>query len=131
MIVGKNPLWKQEAELGRKRNQEFVQIPHARFIDLLSYKAELVGIRVVLTEESSTSQSSFLDGDPLPTYDPACTEPVRFSGRREGRWYRASGNRLIHSDVNGSLNIGRKVVPTAFDGRGIADAAVRPRQLAI
>jgi putative transposase len=131
LIIGKNLLWKQGVELGRVANQNFVQIPHARFIELLTYKAELVGIRVILTEESYTSQASFLDGDSLPTYDPARTEPVHFSGRRDGRWYRASGNRLIHSDVNGSFNIARKVVPTAFDGLGIGVAAVRPRQLAV
>ena len=117
LIIGKNPFWKQGVELGHKHNQEFVQIPHARFIDLLTYKAALVGIRVVLTEESYTSQASFLDRDPLPSYDPAREEHPHFSGKWGGRWYRASGNRLIHSDVNGAYNIGRKVVPTAF-GRG-------------
>ena len=52
LIIGKNAFWKQGVELGRKHNQEFVQIPHARFIDLLTYKAALVGIRVLPTEES-------------------------------------------------------------------------------
>jgi hypothetical protein len=94
-----------------------VHHPHARFIDLLTYKAALVGIRVLLTEESYTSQASFLDGDPLPTYDPAREEKPHFSGKRDGRWYRASGDRLIPSCVNGAYNIARKVVPTAF-GRG-------------
>ena len=42
IIVGKNPLWKQEAGMGRRNNQNFVQIPHARFIDMLTYKASLV-----------------------------------------------------------------------------------------
>ncbi len=131
LIIGKNPLWKQEVEMGRKQNQEFVQIPHARFIELLTYKAALVGIRVMLTEESYTSRASFLDRDEIPVYDPARTEEPRFSGRRNRRWYYASGKRIIHSDVNGSYNIGRKVVPTAFDGRGIAAPAVRPRRLAV
>jgi putative transposase len=131
LIIGKNPLWKQGVELGHQHNQEFVQIPHARFIDLLMYKAELVGIRVILTEESYTSQASFLDRDPLPTYDPAREERPRFSGKRDGRWYRAGGHRLLHSDVNGAYNIARKVVPTAFDGLGIGAAAVRPRRLAV
>jgi len=131
LIIGKNPLWKQEVEMGRKRNQEFVQIPHARFIELLTYKAALVGIRVVLTEESYTSRASFLDRDEIPAYDPARTQEPRFSGRRERRWYYASGKRIIHSDVNGAYNIGRKVVPTAFDGLGIAAPAVRPRRLAV
>jgi putative transposase len=131
LIIGKNPLWKQEVEMGRRNNQNFVQIPHAKLIELLTYKAELVGITVVITEESYTSKASFLDRDPLPVYAPERTEEPRFSGRRDGRWYYATGKRLIHADVNGSYNIGRKVVPTAFDGPGIAAPAVRPRRLAV
>jgi putative transposase len=33
LVIGKNPLWKQEVNMGRKNNQQFVHIPHARFID--------------------------------------------------------------------------------------------------
>jgi putative transposase len=135
LIIGKNPFWKQGVELGRKHNQEFVHIPHAKFIELLTYKAELVGITVLLTEESYTSRASFLDRDVLPTYDPSQgpkqEEKPRFSGRRDGRWYRIKGRAPVHSDVNGSYNIGRKVFPTAFDGRGIEATAVRPRRLAV
>jgi putative transposase len=135
IVIGKNPFWKQGVELGRKHNQEFVQIPHARFIELLTYKAELVGITVIVTEESYTSRASFLDRDVLPTYDPTQgseqEDKPRFSGRRDGRWYRVKGRAPIHSDVNGSYNIGRKVFPTAFDGLGIEATAVRPRRLAV
>jgi putative transposase len=135
LIIGKNPFWKQGVALGHRNNQEFVHIPHARFIELLTYKAELVGITVLLTEESYTSRASFLDRDALPIYDPTQgpeqEEKPRFSGRRDGRWYRAKGRAPVHSDVNGSYNIGRKVFPTAFDGRGIEATAVRPRRLAV
>ena len=135
LIIGKNPFWKQGVELGRKYNQEFVHIPHARFIEMLSYKAELVGLRVIVTEESYTSKASFLDRDVLPTYDAAQgaeqEDKPRFSGHRDGRWYRVKGRAPIHSDVNGSYNIGRKVFPTAFNGRGIEATAVRPRRLAV
>jgi len=131
LIIGKNPFWKQEVEMGRKKNQEFVQIPHARFIEILTYKAALRGITVILTEESYTSKASFLDRDELPTYAPDRKVEPRFSGRRDGRWYRASGKRLMHADVNGSYNIARKVFPTAFDGLGIAAPTVRPRRLAV
>ena len=131
LIIGKNPLWKQEVEMGRRNNQNFVLIPHTRFIEMLTYKAQMVGIQVILTEESYTSRASFLDRDEIPVYDPTRIEKPRFSGRRDGRWYYASGKRIIHADVNGSYNIGRKVVPTAFDGPGIAAAAVRPRRLAV
>jgi len=107
LIIGKNPFWKQEVALGRKHNQEFVQIPHAKFIEMLTYKAELVGITVLLTEESYTSKASFLDRDVLPTYDPTQgpeqEEKPRFSGRRESRWYYVKGRAPLHSDVNGSV----------------------------
>ena len=69
LVIGKNPLWKQEANMGRRTNQNFVSMPHARFIEMLTYKAELVGIQVIVTEESYTSKASFLDADPLPVYD--------------------------------------------------------------
>jgi putative transposase len=63
VIIGKNDGWKQACEMGKQDNQNFVQIPHARFIAMPTYKAELVGITVKLTEESHTSQASFLDRD--------------------------------------------------------------------
>ena len=81
---------------------------------------------MIVSEESYTSKASFLDRDPLPVYEPDRAEDPHFSGKRDGRWYHASDKRIIHSDVNGSYNIGRKVVPTAFDGLGIGGAAVRP-----
>ena len=101
LVIGKNPCWKQEANMGRRNNQTFVQVPHARFIAMLAYKAELVGIQVHLTEESSTSKASFLDADPLPVYGVA--EVPAFSGRRVKRGlYRAADGRHINADVNGS-----------------------------
>lgn len=130
LIIGKNPFWKQRVELGKKHNQELVQIPHAKFIEMLTYKAEAVGITVILTEESYTSKASFLDRDPLPKYDSSQgaeqEDKPRFSGTRKGRWYKAKGREAIHADVNGSYTIGRNVFPTAFDGRGIGGMAVRP-----
>jgi putative transposase len=131
LCIGKNPLWKQEVDMGKKNNQEFVQMPHARFIEMLRYKGALVGIQVIVHEESYTSKASFLDLDPIPTYDPKQTTPPRFSGKRITRsWYRAGNKQVIHADVNGSYNILRKVAPTAF-GLGVAGAAVRPRRLAV
>ncbi|GAC1349628.1 MAG: RNA-guided endonuclease TnpB family protein [Ktedonobacteraceae bacterium] len=131
LVVGKNPYWKQEVELGRKNNQEFVQIPHARFVEMLSYKARLVGIQVLLQEESYTSKASFLDRDTIPTYDPKRSEKPRFSGKREKRGlYRASDGRRIHADINGSYNILRKAFSDSF-GQEIGGPAVAPGRLAV
>ncbi len=115
LIIGKNPLWKQESGMGRRNNQNFVAVPHARFIEMLTYKAQLVGIQVVISEESYTSKASFLDADPLPVYGSAEAESATFSGKRVKRGlYRAADGTSIHADVNGAYNIIRKVAPEAF-----------------
>jgi IS605 OrfB family transposase len=125
--IGKNNGWKQEANMGKRNNQNFVQIPHARFIAMLTYEAELVGITVKVTEESYTSKASLLDLDPLPVHDPnKSNEKHHFSGKRIKRGlYRASDGRLINADCNGSGNIIRKVAPDAFsEARAVEDGKV-------
>ncbi|EFH80262.1 hypothetical protein Krac_0845 [Ktedonobacter racemifer DSM 44963] len=133
LVIGKNPLWKQEVSMGRRNNQQFVQLPHARFVEQLTYKAHLVGIRIILQEESYTSKASFLDDDPIPPYEANAAEKLVFSGKRVARsWYRARDGRLIHADINGSYNILRKSSSDPLQvGRGVAGAAVLPRRLAV
>jgi putative transposase len=136
LCIGKNDGWKQGANMGKRTNQNFCQIPHARFISMLTYKAELVGITVNVTEESYTSKASLLDLDPLPVRDPnKRKEKYHFSGKRVKRGlYRASDGRLINADINGAGNVIRKVAPDAFsearaveDGKGVlASLVVHP-----
>jgi len=127
LVIGKNDGWKNEIEMGKRNNQNFVQIPHARFISMLTYKAELVGITVLITEESYTSKASFLDRDPLPVRDPNDDTKHTFSGKRVKRGlYRASDGRYINADVNGAYNIVRKVAPDAFGSEGVEDGRVSP-----
>ena len=122
LIVGKNPYWKQDPTMRRKDKQHFVQLPHARFIDMLSYKAKLVGIRVILQEESYTSKASFLDLDFMPVYGEEENEPV-FSGSRDRRGiYKSKQGYKINADVNGSYNIMRKALPNVLRDNGIEDA---------
>ena len=119
LVIGKNDGWKQEINIGKRNNQNFVQIPHAQFVEMLTYKAELAGIQVVITEESYTSKTSFLDLEPPEKQE-------SYLGRRVNRsTFRASDGRLMHADVNGSYQIIRKVIPTAFD-RGIGGVVVHP-----
>ena len=115
LIIGHNPDWKQKINLGKRNNQNFVSIPYNKFIEMLSYKAEMVGIKVIITEESYTSKASFLDNDPVPVYQKGQKNQVTFSGKRVNRGLYCTGKRkLINADVNGSLNIMRKAVPNAF-----------------
>ena len=132
VIIGLNPLWKQEVKLGKRTNQNFVSIPHSRFIDMLTYKAMLVGIQVEVREESYTSKASFLDLDPIPDYKPGEEEHI-FSGKRIGRrnrLYRAKDGKVISADVNGAYNILRKSRPDAF-AEGIAGYVVHPIRLVV
>lgn len=100
----------------------FCAIPHARLIEMLTYKAELIGITVMLTEESYTSRASLLDLDPLPVWKPNDNTKHRFRGKRVKRGlYRASNGREINADVNGAGNMIRKVAPGAFGTEGVED----------
>ena len=135
LCIGKNDAWKQEANMGKRTNQNFVQIPHARFIAMLTYKAELVGITVKITGESYTSKASLLDLDSLPVRKDGDETIYTFSGRRIKRGlYRAKDGMLINADCNGSGNIIRKVAPDAFskvegveDGKAVlASLVVHP-----
>ncbi|XWK87272.1 MAG: transposase [Phormidium sp.] len=126
LIIGNNPLWKQECQMGRRNNQNFVQIPYERFIWMLKYKAQLLGIQVIVREESYTSKASFLDLDVIPTYHRGGNNNYRFSGRRISRgMYRSSTGKKLNADVNGSYNIMRKAVPNVF-GNGIEGIVVCP-----
>lgn len=129
LVIGKNDNWKQESNMGKRNNQNFVQIPHDRFIHQLKYKAELVGINVVINEESYTSKASFLDLDTIPTYKKGIKHT--FSGKRIQRgMYKSKSGRLINADVNGSYNIMIKAVPNAFSN-GIEGVVVHPVRLPI
>ncbi|MCC5663798.1 IS200/IS605 family accessory protein TnpB-related protein [Nostoc sp. CHAB 5784] len=114
--IGKNAQWKTHLNLGKRTNQSFTQIPHARFIEMLTRKLERVGITVVVNEESYTSRASFIDWDNIPTYNTNNKINHTFSGRRIKRaWYVSKNGFKIHADVNGAFNIGRKSNPEGFD----------------
>ncbi len=126
LIIGHNTDWKQKINLGKRNNQNFVSIPYNKLIEMLSYKALMVGIKVIITEESYTSKASFLDNDPIPVYQKGQKNQVAFSGKRINRGlYRTGKRKLINADVNGSLNIMRKAVPNAFS-YGIEGVVVHP-----
>ncbi len=133
LCIGKNDGWKQETNMGKRNNQNFVQIPHARFIDMLTYKAQLVGITVKVTEESYTSKASLLDLDPLPVHKDDDEATYIFSGKRVKRGlYQASSGHSINADINGAGNIIRKVAPDAFSGvQGVEDGKVMLASLVV
>lgn len=104
LIIGKNDNWKQETNIGKKNNQNFVSIPHTQFVEMISYKCKLVGIAVMMTEESYTSKCSFIDNEEMKHHED-------YKGKRIKRGlFRTNEGKLINADLNGSLNIMRKVI---------------------
>ena len=116
IVVGKTEGWKTKINIGKSNNQNFTQIPHAKFIDKLEEKATKFGITVIIQEESYTSKCSFLDNDFIYTYNVDDNEP-KYSGKRIYRGlYKTKNNIIINADVNGASNIIKKAIPNAFFG---------------
>ena len=42
IVIGHNKEWKQDINIGKVNNQKFVQIPYNQFIDMITYKSELL-----------------------------------------------------------------------------------------
>lgn len=134
LVIGNNTQWKTNINIGKKNNQNFVQIPHTKFIKQLTYKAQLLGITVIITEESYTSKASFLDQDLIPKYKKG--QKHAFSGKRVKRGlYKSANGTLINADVNGSLNILRKAIPNVFiegiEGLGVIPFRFTPGKVTL
>ena len=105
LVVGYNKEWKQEINIGKRNNQNFVQIPHQKLIYMLEYKCKLEGINFIQNEESYTSKCSALDLEILNKHD-------KYMGKRVKRGLFVSSEGIkINADLNGALNILRKVAP--------------------
>ena len=100
---------KRKTNKGSRINQNFVYIPIEKLKNLIKYRAKLFGIRVYIVHESYTSLCSSLDLEPLKKHKKYIGE--RFGKR--GRLFKGS-NYIINADVNGALNILRKVIGDDF-----------------
>lgn len=109
VIIGNNSGWKSGINLGKRNNQNFVNIPYSKFINQLTYKCQMLGITVITREESYTSKASFLDYDEIPNYNDEIKP--KFSGKRIKRGLYRSATRIINADVNGAYNIMAKENP--------------------
>ena len=118
IVIGKNKKWKQKIKMGHVNNQNFTQIPFGMLIRQIQYKAENFGIKVILTEESYTSGTSFLD-DELPV------KSNYNKSRRVKRGLFKAKNKIINADLNASYQIIKKVFPNSFSD-GIEGVDLHP-----
>ena len=131
IVVGYNPDWKRDINIGSHNNQNFVQIPHGLLREKIKYLCELYGIKYHEQEESYTSKASFFDNDKLPVYNADNPQSYNFSGKRitHGQ-YRTSNGYVLNADINGALNILRKcnlISLKALQDRGCVNQPQRIR----
>jgi len=99
----RNPGWKQKVKMGKRNNQNFVQIPHKKLIDMTRYKAEEYGIDVIDDTEEYTSKCSFPDSEDICFH-------IEYKGKRIHRgMFEASKGFKINADIDGSYNFLRKI----------------------
>ena len=125
IVIGYNPQWKQNCNIGRRNNQNFINIPFYRLVQKIRYKAELVNINVKIVEESHTSKCSFLDYEEVGHHETYMGTRGVYQSKKEGGsgqvshgLFKTAKGQVINADVNGALNILMKAFPNAFaDGR--------------
>jgi putative transposase len=133
ILVGKNKGWKNEMNNGKENNRNMYNFPHARFIELLKYKALLKDIVVIEVEESYTSKTSFIDNEELKIYKYKNNDRKnkkliddeekdltqgnenqsgknKLLGKRIDRKFITKDGIIVHADVNRSFNIVRKIL---------------------
>lgn len=130
IVIGRNKSWKCSSDMGKRNNQNFIGIPHKTMIDMIKYKANLAGITVIQTNESYTSQTSALD------HEQPCWNNANKSRKKQGKspinrrikrgLFKANDGTLINADVNGALQIIKKVFPNFSLDDGIVGAVLRP-----
>jgi IS605 OrfB family transposase len=131
LVVGYNETFQRGGHIGKRNNQNFVNIPYGQLRSKLEYLCKMNGIIFVKQEESYTSKSSFWDRDDIPVYNADNPREYQFSGKRIHRGqYKTASGKIINADVNGALNIMRKssvVDVNILYGRGEVDTPVRIR----
>jgi len=113
IVIGYNNGWKQKIDIGKKNNQNFVQIPLLKLIKQIEYKAQLKGISVLTIDEAYTSKCSFLDNESIEKHE-------KYVGKRIKRGlFRTSNGTIINADVNAGYNIIKKAYPNSIKVDGI------------
>ena len=108
-FIGHNKDWKQEVEMGKRNNQNFVSIPYSLLINMLRYKIEEKGGVLVELNEAYTSKCSFLDNEEICKHE-------SYKGKRIRRGlFLSSDKKALNADINGSLNILKRGMKFGFD----------------
>ena len=101
LYVGKNNGWKDNINMSKINNQNFVSVPYNMLIQMLDYKCKLAGINIITVNEAYTSKCSFIDNEKICKHE-------TYKGKRINRgMFKTADGLYINADINGSFNIMR------------------------
>jgi IS605 OrfB family transposase len=124
ILIGELKGIKQSINHGKKNNQNFVTIPFGKFKGKLESKCNLYGIKYHLVNEAYTSKTDALALDEIKK------QPYGDSRRIKRGLYKSIKGQLLNADINGAINILRKVAGDSVLEQIISRGLVnRPRRL--
>lgn len=125
IVIDNDKGLKRSSNMGKRNNRNFIGIPHQVIVNMLEYKARLVGINVIKTWESYISQISFLEGEKpcKQNGNYACKQKCLSPTKRRVRCglFKSNNGTLINADMSGALQIIKKVFPKFQLNDGIVD----------
>ena len=143
VAFNKNPLWKQKVNIGKRNNQNFVNLPIQKIVDKTRYKGEEVGIKVLDHREDHTSKCSFLGSESIEHHDVYMGKRIHrglfkcSKGIDISKYIGCKKERIlntINADVQGAYNGLRNVDPrfNILDiMEGVAEHGLVPKRLSV
>jgi IS605 OrfB family transposase len=108
VCIGKDAIDKDGINLGRRINEQYMGIPHRRFVNTFKYKCEELGIQVVEVDEKYTSKASPISDDVVEIQARKVNgEEIKLSGKRvsRGLYKDLKLNKVFNADLVGAMNI--------------------------
>lgn len=104
IVMGYNQSWKESIskKSSKFQNRRFNEIPFYKLIQLLKYKCQKVGIKLITLNESFTSKCSALHLEKICKHE-------TYQGVRCGGYFK-SNKGFLNADINGAINILRRFV---------------------
>ncbi|MBD3195289.1 MAG: IS200/IS605 family element transposase accessory protein TnpB [Candidatus Lokiarchaeota archaeon] len=124
ITIGYNKGWQSDTVKLKKVTRDlFVSLPFNRMFERIQEEALYFGITVDYTPEWYTSKCSYIDDEPIgKKRDGEYAGLRRFTQNKvkHNGLFRSGSGYIIHGDINGAANIGKKKHPELFSHNTIA-----------
>ncbi|MGM0467415.1 MAG: hypothetical protein ACQERB_01265, partial [Promethearchaeati archaeon] len=127
ITFGYNKGWQNQRnkkiKLNKLTRDLFVSLPFNQMFERIQQEAIYFGINLDYTTEWYTSKCSYIDDESIgkkPNDEYIGLRRFTQNGVKHNGLFRSKDGKIIHGDINGAANIGRKQHPKLFSKRMIA-----------